>query len=620
MDPDTSDPCVPNPDALACPTGDADGDGVSNQDEITIGTDPSDPDSDGDGVNDGVEVVDPTNPADTDMDGTIDALDTDDDGDGVLTASEDVDMDGDPTNDDTNMDGTPDYLDPCDPDPDSPVCPTGDTDGDGTANNVDVDSGDPCVPNINALACDVGDTDGDGIDNGTERMLGTDPLSGDSDGDGVGDFVELGPNPGTPIDTDGDGDPDVLDPDDDGDGVDTVDEDLDMDGDPSNDDTDMDGVPNYLDADDDGDGVLTKFESLDEDLDGAVDYLDDNDDGDAFPTADEDADPNGDGDPADAVDTDMDGTPDYLDPYMPAAPVITSPNDGAMVNPDVMVAGTGEPGESVEVFVDGESVGTATVAEDGSWSLDVTLEEGERVISAADGSGAMADSVTVTVVLEPVDEVTIGNPVEGDTIVGDLVTVSGTATPGLEIEISVDGEVVATVTADENGDWSADVEGIEPGAHTIDVSAGEASDTVSFTTEAEPVDAPTVSISSPASGDEVDPTFDVSGQATAGAEVELSIDGQVVGSATADDGGAWTIAVTEPLEAGEHELSAVATLDDLSSDPDQVTVTVISVDQYMLLGGPGACAQSSSSPAGSAGLWLIVLGLLGLFRRRREQA
>jgi MYXO-CTERM domain-containing protein len=531
-------------------------------------------------------------------------------------------MTGDPTNDDTSGDGTPDYLDPCDPDENALVCPTGDADGDGTANGVDVDSGDPCVPNINAVACDAGDTDMDGIDNGTERMLGTDPLSGDSDGDGVGDFLELGPNPGSPLDTDGDGEPDVLDPDDDGDGVDTVDEDLDMDGDPTNDDTDMDGVPNYLDADDDGDGVLTKFESLDgdTDADGTVDYLDDNDDGDAFPTADEGADPNGDGDPADALDTDMDGTPDYLDPYMPAAPVITSPNDGAMVNPEVTVAGTGEPGESVEVFVDGESVGVVTVAEDGVWTLDVVLEDGERVITAADGSGAMADSVTVTVVLEPVDMVTIENPTEGDTIVGGFVTVTGTATPGLEVEISVDGEVVATTTADEMGDWSADVEGLEPGAHTIDVSAGAASDSVSFTTEAEPAEAVTVSIGSPADGAEVDPTFDVTGQASAGAEVELSIDGQVVGSTTAGDNGAWSISVTEPLQDGSHELTAVATRDGVTSEPDMVTVSVFNVDGYMLLGGPGACSQSSSSPAGSGGLWLLLVGLLGLVRRRRRDA
>ncbi len=61
------------------------------------------------------------------------------------------------------------------------------------------------------------------------------------------------------------------------------DEDIDGDGDVSNDDTDGDFLANYIDPDDDGDGILTKNE-----------------------------DANGNGDPTDD-DTDGDGIPDYLD-------------------------------------------------------------------------------------------------------------------------------------------------------------------------------------------------------------------------------------------------------------------------------------------------------------------
>ena len=71
---------------------DHDNDGVLSENE--------DVDGDGDLTND-----------DTDGDGTVNFLDNDDDGDGILTKDEDANGDGDLTNDDTDNDGIPDYLD-----------------------------------------------------------------------------------------------------------------------------------------------------------------------------------------------------------------------------------------------------------------------------------------------------------------------------------------------------------------------------------------------------------------------------------------------------------------------------------------------------------------------------
>lgn len=61
------------------PTGDPDGDGLSNASEMACGADPNDPDSDGDGLLDGVESdsgTDPNNP-DSDGDGLLDQQDAD---------------------------------------------------------------------------------------------------------------------------------------------------------------------------------------------------------------------------------------------------------------------------------------------------------------------------------------------------------------------------------------------------------------------------------------------------------------------------------------------------------------------------------------------------------------
>ncbi len=106
------------------------------------------------------------------------------------------------------------------------------------------------------------------------------------------------------------GDPNV---DDDGDGLKNALEDLNGDGDCSNDDTDGDGIPNWRDPDDDGDGVSTAVEIVygDTDSDGIPNYLANDDDGDGILTRDEDY--NQSGDPADD-DANGDGVRDYLDP------------------------------------------------------------------------------------------------------------------------------------------------------------------------------------------------------------------------------------------------------------------------------------------------------------------
>lgn len=100
----------------------------------------------------------------------------------------------------------------------------------------------------------------------------------------------------------------------DGDGLLSMYEDLNNNGDFSDDDTDEDDFPNYVDGDDDGDTVLTSDElgatplnPQDTDADGIPDYLDDDDDNDGTLTKDEV------GDPTDPDDTDEDGIPDYLD-------------------------------------------------------------------------------------------------------------------------------------------------------------------------------------------------------------------------------------------------------------------------------------------------------------------
>ncbi len=85
--PTDSDNTTPGsqPVVIDIPTNDADGDGLTDFEEVGGGTDPNDADSDDDGVLDGSE---PNSDQDTDGDGLINALDPDSDDDGLFDGTE----------------------------------------------------------------------------------------------------------------------------------------------------------------------------------------------------------------------------------------------------------------------------------------------------------------------------------------------------------------------------------------------------------------------------------------------------------------------------------------------------------------------------------------------------
>jgi Bacterial TSP3 repeat len=207
VDPGERNPLLASDDKTS-PTVDSDGDGIPDDVEVRLGTDPKNPDSDGDGIPDGKEVgAGPMfKPLDTDGDGKIDALDTDDDGDGIPTKQE---VGADPKNPvDTDKDGTPDYLD-TDDDGDGlltkdEVGPGGagspvDTDKDGIADYLDADDDNDGIPTKK----EISDAKAAGLSDDVDGDKAPNWLDTDADGDGIGDSAE-------PTDGNGDGTPDYL--------------------------------------------------------------------------------------------------------------------------------------------------------------------------------------------------------------------------------------------------------------------------------------------------------------------------------------------------------------------------------------------------------------------------
>ncbi len=195
---------------------DTDGDGIPDDVEIKIGTNPNDADSDDDGVPDGQE---PNAAIDSDGDGLINALDPDSDNDGLF--------DGTELGLGCMGKGTDASLGHCRPDADMGKTVTDplnrDTDNGGVSDgsedfnlNGAIDPGES-DPTVGHGADDKGvvDTDGDGLSDGLEATLGSNPKDGDSDDDGVLDGAEANPSD----DTDGDGLINVLDVDSDNDAL-----------------------------------------------------------------------------------------------------------------------------------------------------------------------------------------------------------------------------------------------------------------------------------------------------------------------------------------------------------------------------------------------------------------
>ena len=190
---------------------DTDGDGLADGLEVdAYDTEPTEEDTDGDGLTDGAEVneyqTDPT-VADTDGDGLTDDLEVnthgtnpnkaDTDDDGLGDAGEVNTFGSNPTVADSDDDGLGDAAEVNEFGTNPTVA---DTDEDGLADGPEA--------NVYGTNPAKSDTDGDGLDDATEvNQYQTDPTVADTDGDGLDDGAEVEPHGTNPnkADTDGDG-------------------------------------------------------------------------------------------------------------------------------------------------------------------------------------------------------------------------------------------------------------------------------------------------------------------------------------------------------------------------------------------------------------------------------
>jgi hypothetical protein len=313
-----------------------------------------------------------------------------------------------------------------------------------------------------------------------------------------------------------------------------------------------------------------------------------------------------------------------VDSDAPDAPEITDPDEGSTTTDSTpTVSGTGEPGATVTVEVDGDEVGEAVVDGDGNWELPLTdpLDDGEHTITATQtdeaGNESAADEVTFAVDTEARPPV-ITAPADGSSTNDTTPTVEGTAEPGATVDVAIDGTPVGSVVADEDGNWSLVLtDPLDEGDHTVtavqtDVAGNESDPAendfaVDTTAPAPPV------ITSPDDGDEVsDPSPTIEGTGEPGTTIVIVVDGEPVGSVEVDEDGNWSFTLPD-LSDGDHTVTAIA-VDDAGNESgaDEITITIdTSGPELADTGGP------SLGYAIAGGVLLVVGGtVLSLTRRR----
>src|SRR5699024_9686346 len=162
--------------------------------------------------------------------------------------------------------------------------------------------------------------------------------------------------------------------------------------------------------------------------------------------------------------------------YEVEAPVISSPTEDFITNEsDVTIEGTASPTTTIELQSNGEAVDSVEVGDDGEFSFDRELVEGENefvAVSKLDGATTgESDPVVVTLDTEA-PELTIDNPVDGDKSNRETVTVEGTVQDDHLDYVEVNGQ---KADVNDDGQYSKRIL-LDNGENVIEVVAADEAD------------------------------------------------------------------------------------------------------------------------------------------------
>lgn len=295
----------------------------------------------------------------------------------------------------------------------------------------------------------------------------------------------------------------------------------------------------------------------------------------------------------------VDYTADTIAPNQPVIASISndtgvSGSDGITSDNTLTMSGTAEPDSTLELFLDGVSVGTVAVDGAGNWTLDhtgTTLLDGLYVLTATSTDAAGNTSLLSNPFALVVDTNTgSGVLVQGPIIAGisldsgssgtdgitsdNTLVIRGTAQPNSSLELFLDGASIGVVSVDSAGLWSLDYTGtvLPDGEYEVTATqtdpAGNAATSPIFTAVIDTTNpsVPTVNAISVDSGSSStdgftnDNTLIFSGTAEPNSSVEVFLGGVSMGTVTADGTGLWSLDYTATVLAdGVYNVTATST-------------------------------------------------------------
>jgi len=177
-----------------------------------------------------------------------------------------------------------------------------------------------------------------------------------------------------------------------------------------------------------------------------------------------------------------------IDLSPPAAPVVTSPTPGAVTNDQLpLVQGTAEALSTVEILIDGKSLGTAKADSAGAWSFKPTtlVAQGTRSLQVratdvAGNTGALSSAISFVIDATPPARPVVVSPVSDSSTNVVRPTIQGTAEAGSTVIVLIDDRDSGGVPVNASGAWSlvapAD---LANGSHTVKATARDAAGNVS---------------------------------------------------------------------------------------------------------------------------------------------